>query len=60
MTDQHRATPEDWALIQAWDTITGACILELRTRVEALEEARSATIDRMTEMAILGGEADAA
>jgi hypothetical protein len=29
MTDQHRATPEQWALIE--------CLLELRARVEALE-----------------------
>jgi len=40
MTDQHRATPEQWAMIA---TGTGGCfsaaLLELRARIEALEAA---------------------
>jgi hypothetical protein len=43
MTDQHRATPEQWEVVEIcseegkipWPT--AACILELRARVEALE-----------------------
>jgi len=41
MTDQHRATPEQWALIA--ETAGGcmsATILELRSRVKALEAAQ--------------------
>ena len=37
MTDQHRATPEQWADAGAFASDTRACILELRARVEALE-----------------------
>ncbi len=95
MTDQHRATPEQWADQERWahDDADSSCILELRARVEALEKAQSLSgvygivtpkeltpapgeqwhvrvdgiqhgpmpaVDRMTEMAILGGDADAA
>ena len=39
MTDQHRATPKQWDKQKAWavDDDDSSCILELRTRVEALE-----------------------
>jgi hypothetical protein len=40
MTDQHRATPEDWGLAksEAEDgSHTDSCLLELCSRVEALE-----------------------
>jgi hypothetical protein len=43
MTDQHRATPEDWEYIRlrAEDGVGLLnCILELRARVEALEAAQ--------------------
>lgn len=44
MTDQHRATPHQWAAIEEWGTEemdnTASCLLELRARVEALEKAR--------------------
>jgi hypothetical protein len=42
MTDQHRATPEQWEFIELYaaDTISGSCILELRARIEALESAQ--------------------
>jgi hypothetical protein len=38
MTDQYRATPEQWAAQRAWavDDDDSSCILELRARVEAL------------------------
>jgi hypothetical protein len=42
MTDQHRATPEQWETASKWAGGDGfgvmhACILELRARIEALE-----------------------
>lgn len=44
MTDQqqqHRATPEQWALVEYWEstapTAVESCILELRDRIAALE-----------------------
>ena len=37
MTDQHRATPEQWADAGAFASDTRACILELLARLEALE-----------------------
>ena len=38
MTDQHRATPEQWAQQEKWASVAdSSCILELRARVEALE-----------------------
>jgi hypothetical protein len=44
MSNQHRATPEQWATAEKWATGDGfgvmhACLLELRARVEALEAA---------------------
>lgn len=45
MTDQHRATPEQWTYIEenAWPQMT-ACFLELRARVELLEATQHAHI----------------
>jgi hypothetical protein len=51
MTDQHRATPEQWAETEKWaqeDELDSSCILELGARIEALEadqryQFRSAT-----------------
>jgi len=42
MTNQHRATPEQWEFIELYaDSIDpAACILELRDRIEALEAAQ--------------------
>jgi hypothetical protein len=42
MTDQHRATPEQWESIKRWaeDNVYDACFLELRARIEALEAAQ--------------------
>ena len=46
MTNQHRATPEQWASLR--ETSTGSlssCLIELRARVEALEELHKAVAD---------------
>jgi hypothetical protein len=42
MTNQHRATPEQWEYQERWasDDDDASCILELRCRVEALEAAQ--------------------
>jgi hypothetical protein len=48
MTDQHRATDEQWAEIEDSADAFGnysSCLLELRDRIEALEAAQSARID---------------
>ena len=39
MTDQHRATPKQWAAQARWavDDADSSCLLELRARIEALE-----------------------
>jgi hypothetical protein len=37
MTDQNRATPEQWADLGAFASDTRACILELRARIKALQ-----------------------
>ena len=49
MTDQYRATPEQWACQKAWavDDDDSSCILELRARIEALEAAQQDKLDRL-------------
>jgi hypothetical protein len=50
MTDQYRATPEDWEYIRlrAEDGVLPSnCILELRDRIEALEAAQQDKLDRL-------------
>jgi hypothetical protein len=51
MTDQHRATPEQWASIERWGSAGPwdgySCILELRARIEALEAAQQDKLDRL-------------
>jgi hypothetical protein len=42
MTEEYKATPEQWAHQETWldqNDADAACLLELRSRVEALEEA---------------------
>jgi len=62
MTDQHRATPEQWEHVQIsagmkqqipW--ATADCILELRSRIEALEAAQREA--PMTELRAASAEA---
>jgi hypothetical protein len=42
MTDQHRATPKQWELIDdaSREVVSASCIKELRARIEALEAAQ--------------------
>jgi hypothetical protein len=42
MTDQYRATPEQWELIDdaSREVVSASCILELRARIESLEAAQ--------------------
>jgi hypothetical protein len=51
MSDQHRATPKQWAIQEKWvdDDDDSACIIELRDRVEALEaqQRRKDKLDRL-------------
>jgi hypothetical protein len=51
MTDQHRATPEQWDYVDVWgvvhDCAPSSCILELRARIEALEAAQQDKLDRL-------------
>jgi hypothetical protein len=58
MTDQHRATPEQWEYQERWasDDDDASCILELRCRVEALELAHRIQSGTLTssEQAELG------
>lgn len=52
MTDQHRATPKHWELIELafgeGKNVGAYCLLELRARVEVLEKAqRKAAMDEL-------------
>ena len=44
MTEQHKATPDNWAQQEDWANRSvfsySSCIIELRDRVEALEVAQ--------------------
>ena len=64
MTDQHRASPADWLLHAAsLDDADSSCILELRSRIEALEAAQALDRDdptpdaAMTELRAASAEA---
>jgi hypothetical protein len=49
MTNQHRATPDDWAQQEDWanrSVFSGSsCIIELRDRLEALESAQHTHVE---------------
>jgi hypothetical protein len=45
MTDQHRATPLQWRLVEEDDAQAPSCILELRSRIEALEATQHVHAD---------------
>jgi response regulator of citrate/malate metabolism len=50
MSNQHRATPEQWEHQDHWTRehrSTASCILELRARIEALEAAQQDKLDRL-------------
>jgi hypothetical protein len=42
---ENKATPEQWAQIENWaDLVSFSCLLDLRSRVEALESAQRPTV----------------
>jgi hypothetical protein len=57
MTDQHRATPEQWEVVEIcseegripWPTAD--CLLELRARIEAMEAAQQIRVFSAEEVA---------
>ena len=55
MTDQHRATPEQWEFIErsADTSSTYSCIFELHARIEALEAAQPPQQDKMDRLIAL-------
>jgi hypothetical protein len=56
MTNQHKATPEQWAYAEACapeDFAGYACILELRDRVEALEVGQQPPQDKLDRLIAL-------
>jgi hypothetical protein len=62
MTDQHRATPQQWETIEYWGRMPAesggaidSCLLELRARIEALEAAHREA--PMTELRAASAEA---
>jgi hypothetical protein len=60
MSNQHRATPEQWANMKEYqddglDDGYGSCIIELRARIEALEAAQLEA--PMTELRAASAEA---
>jgi hypothetical protein len=57
MTNQHRATPDDWAQQEDWAnrhvSSDSSCIIELRDRIEALEATQQPLVnDRPAHAAI--------
>jgi hypothetical protein len=53
MTEQHKATPEQWANITAGAShryLYSSCILELRARIEALEATMPMVLQPLTEV----------
>jgi hypothetical protein len=54
MTNQHRATPDDWAQQEDWAYrrvfSDSSCILELRARVEALEARQQPQQDKLDRL----------
>jgi len=58
MTDQHRATPEQWAAQQKWASPPdldpyALCLLELRDRIAALEAAQAPQPDKLDRLIAL-------
>ena len=55
MTKPHRATPEQWESIERYADDNGydACFLELRARIEALEDAQQPPQDKLDRLIAL-------
>jgi predicted phage gp36 major capsid-like protein len=58
MTDQHRATPEQWETIERYADTSDpySCILELRARIEALEAAQQPPQDKLDRLIALDAD----
>jgi hypothetical protein len=58
MTNQHRATPEQWESIEryAYDNTYDACFLELRARIEALEATQQPPQDKLDRLMALNAD----
>jgi hypothetical protein len=57
MTNQHQATPDDWAQQEDWANRSAfsdsSCIIELRDRVEALEAGQQPQQDKLDRLIAL-------
>jgi len=62
MTSQHRATPEQWKLLQRQGQTLGSAestaLLELRARIEALEAAQQPHHDKMDRLIAIDRDDD--
>ena len=62
MTSQHRATPEQWKLLQRQGQTLGSAestaLLELRARIEALEAAQQPHQDKMDRLITIDRDDD--
>jgi len=60
MTNQHRATPDDWAQQEDWANRSAfsdsSCIIELRSRIEALEAAQQPHQDKLDRLIALDAD----
>lgn len=52
MADQHRATPEQWQAIESHKVPHFSCLLELRDRIEALENDRRAILGSSSRLRV--------
>jgi hypothetical protein len=50
MSTPHRATPEQWNDLGAFASDTRACVLELRSRIEALEAVQQQVKQQVSEL----------
>jgi hypothetical protein len=57
MTNQHRATPDEWAQQEDWANRSvfsySSCIIELRARIEALEVGQQPPQDKLDRLIAL-------
>ena len=50
MSTPHRATPDNWNDLGAFASDTRACVLELRSRIEALEAVQQQVRQQVSEL----------
>ena len=57
MTNQHQATPDEWAQQEDWANRSAfsdsSCLIELRDRIEALESAQHPPQDKLDRLIAL-------